>query len=50
MPDPPVKSPELFGSGKFGTPWVRMHWENLRIACVYEGELAPLFDPAGSKL
>jgi CheY-like chemotaxis protein len=30
--------PEKVGSGKFGTPWARMHWAQLSHACCWLGE------------
>jgi hypothetical protein len=44
--------PWLLGSGKLGTPWVRMHPANLSTASVYDalGEPLPLLAPCGRRL
>jgi hypothetical protein len=42
----------LLGSGKLGTPWVRMHPANFTTASVYDalGEPLPLLAPGGRRL
>jgi len=36
-PESCTSLPENVGSGKAGTPWVRMHWAQLNHACCWAG-------------
>ncbi len=36
-PESCTSVPENDGSGKFGTPWARMHWAQFNHACCWEG-------------